>query len=120
MSEVFVYAPPIAEKPGLAVRYTRLLERYRQRFIAIWAFLSLLGCIFGLKFLANTTQVFNPPPSTDSFVARTELGKAFPALDGAGSIIVVAKATGLCDAPGLGQTQLKFPDCLIGGRSMRE
>ena len=120
ISEVFVYQPPVAEKPGLAVRYLHFLERYRRWCIGFWAFMALMGMIFGLKFLANTTQVFNPPATTDSFVARVALGESFPALDGTGAIIVVAEAT-VCDEPvATGAAAAKFPDCTVGGASIRD
>jgi uncharacterized membrane protein YdfJ with MMPL/SSD domain len=98
----------VPARSAFSAKYTRFLVKWRRACLAFWFVMCVLGVTFGLKFLSNTTQDFNPPPSTGSAIARVALGSSFPELDNTGAIIVVVEATS-CD-----NDMAVFPECLVG------
>ena len=99
----------VPARSAFSAKYTRFLVKWRRACLAFWFVMCVLGVTFGLKFLSNTTQDFNPPSSTGSAKARVALGRSFPLLDNTGAIIVVVEATS-CD-----NDTAVFPECHVGG-----
>lgn len=74
---------------------------YKIRFllIALWVVLVVLGCVFGFRFLKNTTLELNPPPGTEAKEAEAEFSKHFPGTVESSQFVFLFKATKDLDGP---------------------